>query len=391
MSSTPTVMVSSTFYDLSQLRRDLHAFIVDDLGYDPLLSEHKSFPIDPGVDTVENCRRRVERQADILVLIVGTRYGSIDDKTDKSITNLEYLTAKAKSIPIYTFVDRQILHTLPIWKNSPDADYSAVVDTPRLFEFVEGIRTVERAWVFPFDSAQDIIGTLRMQFAYLFGELLTLNTKLQSSVLTPHLHEFGPGSLRLALEKPDLWEYFLLFEVWQERVDELSSRVDDYRARYTIGASEEVVPEAAPNWLQTRMHELRNLVQTFNRLVNTEMPRAFGDVGEPGDVVRILWAAKKFGEILEFILEWSQRIRCARVHEPFDEPAGIVSEFTDDLVDQLCSFPGANIRRINEARDAAAQGGPRTLEMTLTLRISHEERFATALEEATERYVLDHG
>ena len=181
MSSTPAVMVSSTFYDLSQIRQDLHAFIANDLGYEPLLSEHKSFPIDPGLDTVENCRRRVEHQADVLVLIVGTRYGSIDDKTDKSITNLEYLTAKAKSIPIYTFVDRQILHTLPIWKSNPDADYARVVDTPRLFEFVESIRTVERAWVSPFDSAQDIIETLRIQFACLFRGLLTLNNKLQGS------------------------------------------------------------------------------------------------------------------------------------------------------------------------------------------------------------------
>ena len=376
---------------LSQIRQDLNAFIANDLGYEPLLSEHKSFPIDPGFDTVENCRRRVERQADILILVVGTRYGSVDDKTDKSITNLEYLTAKVKSIPIYTFVDRQILHTLPIWKSNPDADYSPVVDTPRLFEFVESIRTVERAWVFPFDSAKDIVGTLRIQFAYLFRELLTLNTKLQSSALTPHLHEFGPRSLRLALEKPELWEYMLLFEVWQEQVDKLSRKVDDYRARYTIGASEDVAPDAASDWLQTRMHELQNLAHTFNRLINTEVPKAFGEPGEPGepgDVVQILWAARKFGEILEFTLEWSRRIRCARVHEPFDVPAGVVSEFTDDLVDQLCAFPRANIKRINEAREAASQGGPRTIEMILTLRLSHEERFATALAEAAEHYGL---
>ena len=148
------------------------------------------------------------------------------------------------------------------------------------------------------------------------------------------------------MEKPDYWEYFLLFEVWQEQVDKLSRKVEDYRARYTIGASEDVVPDAASDWLRTRMHELRNLVRTFNRLIKAEVPKAFGEPGEPGDVVRILWAARKFGEILGFALEWSRRIRCARVHEPFDEPAGIVSEFTDDMVDQLCAFPGANIKRM---------------------------------------------
>ncbi len=370
MPSIPTVMVSSTFYDLSQIRQDLYGFVANDMGYEPLLSEHKSFPIDPDLDTVENCRRRVEEQADVLILVVGTRYGSIDDKTDKSITNLEYLTAREKSIPIYTFVDRRILHTLPLWKSSADADYSAVVDTPRLFEFVDGIRTVDRAWVFPFDTAQDIVATLRIQFAHLFRELLKLNTKLKGSFLTHHLHEFGPRSLRLPLEKPPLWEYLLLFQVWQERVDKLSREVEDYRARFTVGISEDVGPEAASDWLETRMHELQNLARTFARLINNEVPKALGRPGEPGDAVRILWAARKFGEILEFALKWSQRVRCARVRAPFEEPAGIVSEFTDDLVDQLCYFPGANIDRLIEAREAAPTDGPRTVEMILTLKLS---------------------
>jgi hypothetical protein len=48
----PTVLVSSTFYDLRQVREDLRCFIEDQLGYRPLLSEHPSFPIDPDVDTI---------------------------------------------------------------------------------------------------------------------------------------------------------------------------------------------------------------------------------------------------------------------------------------------------------------------------------------------------
>ena len=37
--NAPAVMVSSTFYDLRQIRADLMDFIQDDLGYRPLLSE----------------------------------------------------------------------------------------------------------------------------------------------------------------------------------------------------------------------------------------------------------------------------------------------------------------------------------------------------------------
>src|SRR5262245_52119161 len=129
MSSPPNVMVSSTFYDLRQIRADLAHFIADDLGYIPLLSELPSFPIDPDLDTIDNCRARVEKDANVFVLIIGGRYGSIDDKTDKSITNLEFLSARQKGIPIYAFVEKGVLAVVPTWKNNQTADFSATVDT----------------------------------------------------------------------------------------------------------------------------------------------------------------------------------------------------------------------------------------------------------------------
>lgn len=144
MSSSPSVMVSSTFYDLRQIRADLAHFIADELGYVPLLSELPSFPIDPDVDTIENCRARVEKDANIFVLVIGGRYGSIDDKTDKSITNLEFLSARHKGIPIYAFVDKNVLAVVPTWKNNRAADFSATVDTTRVFEFIE-VHSLPRA------------------------------------------------------------------------------------------------------------------------------------------------------------------------------------------------------------------------------------------------------
>src|SRR4051812_10109339 len=47
------IFVSSTCYDLSQVRADLARFFVGH-GIDPLLSEHASFPIEPGEENVKN-------------------------------------------------------------------------------------------------------------------------------------------------------------------------------------------------------------------------------------------------------------------------------------------------------------------------------------------------
>lgn len=83
----PSIFVSSTCYDLKQIRQDIREFIEEDLGYEAILSEYDSFPIDPDRDTINNCLRVVEQRADIMVLIIGNRYGYITDRGEKSITN----------------------------------------------------------------------------------------------------------------------------------------------------------------------------------------------------------------------------------------------------------------------------------------------------------------
>ena len=119
----PVVFVSSTCYDLKQIRSDMKAFFENHYGFDAMLSEFDSFPIDPCVGSFENCLNNVDQCADLFVLIVGNRYGHILE-SGKSITNLEYLHAKAKGIPVYVFVSKQIINTLPIWRANKTGDFS---------------------------------------------------------------------------------------------------------------------------------------------------------------------------------------------------------------------------------------------------------------------------
>ena len=119
----PNVFVSSTMYDLGDLRARLGQSI-GALGWRAVMSEHDSFPIDPDQSTIENCRRNVRENADIFVMIVGARYGSIDAESGISITNLKFEESRAHGVPAYVFVRKDVLAQLPIWKANPDADYS---------------------------------------------------------------------------------------------------------------------------------------------------------------------------------------------------------------------------------------------------------------------------
>ena len=156
----PSLFVSSTCYDLKQVREDMRIFI-EGMGLNPVLAEHNAFPVDPDLGTIDNCMKVVERDADIFVLIVGSRYGSTGT-AGKSVTNLEYLSARSKGIPIFTFIARNVLEILPVWKANPSGDYSSVTDSPKLFEFVASLRDSGAEWVFPFDLAQQIFDVLRL-------------------------------------------------------------------------------------------------------------------------------------------------------------------------------------------------------------------------------------
>jgi Domain of unknown function (DUF4062)/HEPN domain len=65
------IFVSSTYFDLAQVREDIRTSI-SQMGHEPLLSEYSSFPTLPDIGTVENCKKAVQ-SCDLFVLIVGGR------------------------------------------------------------------------------------------------------------------------------------------------------------------------------------------------------------------------------------------------------------------------------------------------------------------------------
>lgn len=389
MASTPQLMVSSTFYDLSQVRDDLRRFIDDDLGYTPLLSEMKSFPINPDKNTIENCKEKVRKNADLLILIVGTRYGSIDLETDKSITNLEYEAAKRKGIPIYVFIDKRVINLLPTWKANQDADFSSTVDTTKLFDFVDKIRSSESIWTFPFEKAVDIIDTLRHQLAHLFLESLQLREKFTTGgILPPHLQDLKPEALQIALEKTTAWEYRLYLQSWIDEVDKRKDLVRKFEANISMGISEYVRAEQAKEWFDIRIHELSHLINAANHLINVSTQEAFGENGKPGDEEKIIWTAKSIGELFEKALQWSDLVRKAKVEEPFAKVAKEMIQFPRQMIHELQKFPKSSLEQIHKALETASEENPQTVEMTLKLDLSNEEKFHEALEAAKNQYNL---
>jgi hypothetical protein len=365
-------MISSTCFDLGQVRADLEEFLTH-LGYRPLLSEYDSFPVEPDKDAIENCRARVEKDADILVLVIGGRYGSVDARSNKSVTNLEFLTARAKGIPIYVFVERDVLANLSAWEANPSGDFSHCVNDPRVFEFVKEVRS---KWTFEFHIVQDIIRLLRMQLANLFRESLKVWVKAHRPNVPAIIAQLTGPAFAFALDKPKAWEYLLFSQVVEDGISASRDLKRRYLRGLSLGPGEHVSLRNLHAWSDPRMDELRRVAEGINVAINEHLPIAFGPPGQPGDVEDIISLGRYIGDAYTEALEWSLRVRRATGHARLKPIIDVLAHFPDDLVTKIEPMGQPMLKRIEDGlQDLAAKGTPLRIEMQVVIKLSHIDEF----------------
>ena len=175
----PRVFISSTCYDLRYIRENLKYFIKT-LGYEPVLSEEGSIYFDPTLSTQDSCLREVP-SCQLLVLIIGGRFGEAYKHTGVSITNVEYREAVKSKIPIFALVDNSVHSEYFVYqknKDNPEINGNKVVypsvGSTKIFDFIEEVRrnSVNNALV-PFSDFSDIEAYLRQQWAGMMFSFLT--------------------------------------------------------------------------------------------------------------------------------------------------------------------------------------------------------------------------
>lgn len=363
----PSVFISSTCFDLKQVRADLVQFVESDLGYRFLASEFSSFPVDPSLATVENCRRQVENEADLFVLIVGARYGTIAVGTNKSVTNLEYVTARAKGIPVFAFIASEIIAILPVFEKNPTGDFSSVVDSPDLLRFVQELRGAGGVWTFRFELAQEIIATLRKQLAFEMMRGLTLSAKAREH--TASLRTLSGPAFRIAAERPIGWEPLLLAQLIE---DEFTSAADlrrDHDLGVAIGPGDRVTDERMFGWVASLMAEARRLIEAMEKVANTSLNTAFTN----SDAEPIIYGARHIGRVYREALNFVAKIRRADIPEEWEAVREELTRLLDDVFAELHAFVPDVRKQVSEAL-ADPKPGQVFLSLKLTFRVTNMPR-----------------
>jgi hypothetical protein len=162
----PRVFISSTFYDLKQVRSDLELF-VKEMGYDAVLHERGAIPYGSTEKLEEYCYREIP-QVEMLVSIIGGRFGSQSDHHAYSISQMELKTAYDLGIQVFIFVEAAVLNEYQTYLKNKDVAGVAFnyVDDPRVYRFLEEVHGFpNNNPITAFGSAQDIVVFLREQWA----------------------------------------------------------------------------------------------------------------------------------------------------------------------------------------------------------------------------------
>jgi hypothetical protein len=176
----PRVFISSTFYDLKQIREDIERF-VKGLGYEAVRHETGNIPY--GKDhTPEIYAYREIELCDIVISVIGGRFGSEStQERPYSISQRELRTALERGIQVFIFIERSVnseYSTYQLNKGNPNIKYR-FTDDVRVYQFIEEIHALPRNNpIMTFDTSADIVQHLQMQWAGLFQRFLQEQKRL---------------------------------------------------------------------------------------------------------------------------------------------------------------------------------------------------------------------
>ena len=186
----PRVFISSTFYDLRQVRSDLERFIRE-VGYDPVQHERGQVPYGSQEKLESYCYKEIA-QVDIVVNIVGGRFGSGSFEETYSISQMELKTALRLNKQSYIFVEGSVMAEYRMYLKNKELKGIRYVaaDDERIFRFIEEMQALPRNnQIIEFRQAEEIAIHLREQWAGLFQRFLQEQEQLPDRRAADDLHE----------------------------------------------------------------------------------------------------------------------------------------------------------------------------------------------------------
>lgn len=179
--AAPRVFVSSTYYDLQHVRNDIRVFL-QGLGYEPVMHDKGNIPYTQEVSLEESCYNELE-SCDIVICIIGNKFGTKSSNGNYSITMNELQKAIRSRKKIYIYILKDVyIENFTYIANKDNGFNPYHVDNIKIHEFISELKdTIKNHPITPFDNIGDITNNLKQQFAGLFQHLLSQEATITES------------------------------------------------------------------------------------------------------------------------------------------------------------------------------------------------------------------
>lgn len=212
--AAPRVFISSTYYDLKQVRNNIGDFIKN-LGYEPVMHERSGVAYTQTEPLEYDCYHELA-SCDIVVCIIGNHFGSKSYDNELSITMNELKTAIKNKKKIYVFISNDVYIENRIYKKNKESGtfVSAYADDIKIHEYIEELtETTKNHVITPFETTEQIISVLKSQFAGLFQNLLQKEASATEAKTVYDLQESADNMRAIIADfQKEKDEFFTRFE-----------------------------------------------------------------------------------------------------------------------------------------------------------------------------------
>ena len=181
--ANPRVFISSTYYDLRHIRNDLQVFIKS-LGYEPVMHDKGNVTYVQSESLEDSCYNELN-SCDIVICIIGNKFGTQASKGDYSITMTELSRALSQRKKVFIYIVHDVYTENETYLRNKDKGFEpAHADDIRIHKFIEELRsTVRNRPILPFRDVSEIIENLRLQFASEKNEFFS---KFEGTIYSPN-------------------------------------------------------------------------------------------------------------------------------------------------------------------------------------------------------------
>ena len=146
-------------------------------------------------------------------------------------------------------------------------------------------------------------------------------------------------AIKLAIEKPDFWEFKLCEELVRQKLENLNSKHHDINRGVAFIKPKAMNSQEFLGLVQQLCSSLMYTMKSLIIVYQEDLTRSFGLPGVPGNAVEVLQTVNKIFSLLENFLDWEITVRSISVSSKMEVIRGLMEGASDKIIKEINTLP----------------------------------------------------